>query len=77
MLGRPIRFVDLPPDQFRAGVVHAGVPGPVADAVVTFYSVIREGHAATVTTAVQELAGRPPRSYREFAEANRAAFGGF
>ncbi len=76
VLGRPIRYVDLPADQFRAGLVDAGLPTSVADALVTFYSVIRAGHAATVTNSVQELAGRPPRSYREFAEANRATFAG-
>lgn len=74
VIGRPVTYVDLPAEEFRARLTGGGIPDFVADAVVNLYQVIRAGHAATVTNSVQEVLGRPARSYREFAETHKTAF---
>jgi uncharacterized protein YbjT (DUF2867 family) len=73
VIGRNIAYIDLPAEQFRANVAQAGLPDWLCDALVALYQATREGHAATVTNAVAEVTGRPPRSYRQFAEAHREA----
>lgn len=74
VLGRPVRYVDLPAEQFRANLTGAGLPDWLADAVVALYQTIRNGHAATVTNTVEQLTGRTARSYRQMAEAHRDDF---
>ena len=74
VIGRSVTYVEVPADQFHANLTHAGLPDWLSDAVVALYQVIREGHAATVTNTVEEVTGHPAHSYREFAEAHKAAF---
>jgi uncharacterized protein YbjT (DUF2867 family) len=76
VLGRQIRYVDLPRDEFRAQLLEAGLPEWAADSLVGLCQTIREGHAATVTNEVELATGRPARSYQAFAEAHKAAFSG-
>ncbi len=75
VLGRPVRYVDLPAEQFRANLTDAGLPDWLADAVVALYQTTRNGHAATVTNTVEQVTGRPARDYRQVAEAHRDDFG--
>lgn len=74
VLGRHVRYIDVPADQFRTSLADAGLPAWLVEAAVLLYGSIREGHLATVTNVVQQVAGRPPRDYRRFAEANEPAF---
>ncbi len=76
VIGRSVDYVDVPPDQFRASLVGAGLPDWLADTLIPFYQAVRAGHAATVTNAVQEVTGRPARDYRQFAEAQKDVFTG-
>ena len=74
VLGQEVRYVDVPAEQFHANLAGAGLPGWLADSIVALYGVIREGHAATVTNAVEQVTGRPARGYRQFLEAHKDAF---
>lgn len=67
-------YIDIPADEFRASLTRVGLPDWLSESVVAAYQAIREGHLATVTGFVEELTGRPARTYREFAAANRATF---
>lgn len=71
VLGREIRYVDLPPETLGAGMRGAGLPGWLADALVGLEAVKRDGYAAAVSPAVREITGRDPESYRTFLERNR------
>ena len=73
VIGRDIAYVDLPAEQFRANLAQAGLPDWLSDALVAMYQATREGHGATVTNTVEEVTGKRPRSYRQFAEAHREA----
>ena len=76
VIGREVPYVDVPADQFHANLVAAGLPDWLADSLVALYRDIREGHAATVTNHVEQITGRPARSYREFAAAHKDLFAG-
>jgi uncharacterized protein YbjT (DUF2867 family) len=74
VLGREVPYVDVPAEQYRASLVGVGLPDWLADALVALYQQTRAGHTATVTNFVEQVTGRPARSYREVAGANKAAF---
>ncbi len=73
-IGRPVAYIDLPAEAFRANLVKLGLPPWLTDAVVTLYGAIRDGHAATVTNSVEQLTGRPAHSYREMLGSHTDAF---
>jgi uncharacterized protein YbjT (DUF2867 family) len=76
VLDTEVRYVDVPPDDFRPSLLRAGLPEWLADSIIALHRSIREGHAATVTNEVEKATGRPARSYRQFAEDHRDAFFG-
>lgn len=73
LLGRPLRFEELGPDQARAllGKRH---PAPVVEALLHSALRQRDGAKARVENTVAELAGRPARSFRAWAGNHLAAF---
>jgi len=71
-IGRPVRFEELSPDEFRRET--AGVwPPAVADMLLAAWGAAL-GRAAFVTTAVEEITGAPSRTFRQWAADNAAAF---
>lgn len=72
-LGRPLRFEELGPERARAALL-ARYPQPVAEALLHSAERQRAGAKAEVSPTIQELTGRPARSYAEWARANAAAF---
>lgn len=75
-LGRDVRYVDLPAEQFQGALAGAGLPTEVARAVVAINLNARAGNLDVVTSTVQDLTGRPARGLVEWARDNRAAFSG-
>jgi len=73
--GRQVRYVDVPPDTFRA-LAGAGLPGWLVDRLIELNTMMAAGHAAGVTDEVATLLGRQPRTFEQFAAEHRAAFGG-
>ncbi|MBV9082497.1 MAG: SDR family oxidoreductase [Acidobacteriaceae bacterium] len=73
-LGREIRYVNLPPEQLKQALLSAGLPEWNADALLDLQRLYREGKAATVTRDVEQLLGREPINYKQFARDYRDAF---
>jgi uncharacterized protein YbjT (DUF2867 family) len=73
-LGREIRFINLPPDQFKQALISAGVPEWSANALVDLQRFYREGNAATVTDDVERVLGRKPIALAQFVLEYRSAF---
>lgn len=71
ILGREIRYVDLPPEQLAAGLRQAGMADWFVDSMLALENVKRQGWAAEVSPAVRDLTGRDPETYRSFLERNR------
>lgn len=74
VLGRRISFVDIPPEEMREAVLNVGFPVYQADGLLEDYAHYRRGEAATVSTAVQDVTGKPPRDFTEFARDFSPAF---
>jgi uncharacterized protein YbjT (DUF2867 family) len=73
-LNRPITFVDLPEKAFRDALRGFPMPNWQADGLIEDYAHYRRGEAAGITSAVKEVTGEAPRSFREFARDHQAAF---
>jgi uncharacterized protein YbjT (DUF2867 family) len=76
VVGRQVRYVDLPPDAFAQGLASAGAPGWLVDALLESNTWLAAGHGAGVTDEVARMTGRPLRTFDQFAGEHQAAFGG-
>jgi NAD(P)H dehydrogenase (quinone) len=57
--GEPVEVVHVDDAAYVAGLEQAGLPAPVAGLLASFGTAIREGHLAAVSSAVEDLTGRP------------------
>jgi len=73
-IGRPLRFEELSPDEFRNDAEGTWPPG-VADMLLDAWRATL-GHRAYVTSAVQEILGSPARTFYQWAVDNASAFAG-
>jgi uncharacterized protein YbjT (DUF2867 family) len=73
VLGRPLRFAEVPADAARQGMLAAGLRPGFVDG---YLRRMAAGEPATTTADVDKILGRPPRRYAEWAAENAAAFGG-
>lgn len=74
--GRPIRFVDVSVEELADRLAQIGVPAEFAPSLAAMDGDIRAGSEDRTTSAVEELTGRPPRSFRDFARAHRSVWAG-
>jgi uncharacterized protein YbjT (DUF2867 family) len=72
MLGRDLRFEGQPDDEARAEM-SAAMPPEYVDAFFRFFAA-GELDESQVQPAVEQVTGRPPRSFRDWAVAHRDAF---
>jgi len=73
-IGRPLRFEELSPDEFRDDAEGSWPPG-VADMLLDAWRATL-GHRAYVTSAVQEILGSPARTFYQWAADHASAFAG-
>jgi uncharacterized protein YbjT (DUF2867 family) len=73
-LGREVRYVDLPPQQFKQALLGAGSPEWGAEGLVNLHDFYRAGKASAVTGDVEKLLGRKPTSFEQFSRDYRDAF---
>jgi uncharacterized protein YbjT (DUF2867 family) len=66
-LGREIRYVDLPPEQFKQALTGAGVPEWSANALVDLHRFYREGGASEVSVDVEQILRRKAITFEQFA----------
>lgn len=76
-IGKTVRFVDESPEQARARRVQEGLPPAVIESALAIAAYQRAGgKTVTITTTVDDLTGRPPRTVAEFVREHAAAFQG-
>jgi uncharacterized protein YbjT (DUF2867 family) len=75
-IGRPVAFIDVPPDAFAGALKAAGVPAWQADGLVEDYAHYARGEAEAVSPHVREVTGADPRDVRRFAEDYASVFAG-
>ena len=69
---RPVEVVAVDDDALVAAMIALGVPEAAAPIILSFVVAAREGFLDTVSSAVEDLTGKPPRSLREIVVAARS-----
>jgi NAD(P)H dehydrogenase (quinone) len=65
--------VAIDDEEATQNLIAVGLPADTAKAIASFGTAVREGVLDVVSTHVEDLTGRRPRSLREVLEANRSA----
>ena len=76
VLGRTIRFVDVPEDAAREWMLAAGIPAWTVDKVLDLYRYYRSGAAAEVTDNVECVGRKAPIAFQQFVRDHTAVFSG-
>lgn len=71
-LGEPVRFVELTREQAREHML-AFMPAPVAETTLTILGEPNEAELR-ISPAVEQILGRPPRTFADWARRHSAAF---
>jgi uncharacterized protein YbjT (DUF2867 family) len=74
VLGREICYVNLPPEQMKQALLGAGTPEWNANGIIDLEALYREGGASTVSPDVEQLLGKKPTAYEQFARDYAANF---
>ena len=74
--GKPIRYVNVPPEDARQAQLASGMPPFLADGLFELFGERRKGMEARVWPDSEALLGRRPTSFDEFARRNAAVFRG-
>jgi uncharacterized protein YbjT (DUF2867 family) len=74
VLRKPIKFVDVPPDVARQGMVMNGMPPEYAEAVMDLMGAMRAGRGDIVTDTFERVTGRKPISFADWVRKHIAAF---
>lgn len=72
--GRPVSYVPISNDAFRQSLMDNGWPADSAGFMAGLFQPVEQGWAAAVSPAVATILGRPPITFRQFAEANAAVW---
>ena len=67
-VGRRISYVDIPEEDSRKGMEENGMDDWLIDAIMEFYSIIKPGRASQTTNVVEQIIGRKPISFSQFAK---------
>jgi len=70
VLGRKITYHKLTPDELAKKHMGFGLPPDYARSLAGLDTMIRGGGEDRINDVVQQVTGRPPRSFREFFEEN-------
>ncbi len=66
-LGRTISYIDISEQDARKGMMKIGMEDWLIDALIGLYNIIRSGYASQTTSAIEEVAGRKPILFSQFA----------
>jgi uncharacterized protein YbjT (DUF2867 family) len=66
VIGKPVRHVDLPPEEARRDMIEQKVRPPFADALLGLFASFRDGEGEVVTDVVSRIGGHPPRTFDQF-----------
>jgi uncharacterized protein YbjT (DUF2867 family) len=73
-LERPVRYMPLPPEAMRAGMIEAGASPWLGDMMLEYGQAYASGWGDFVTRDVPQIVGQPARSLATFARDHLAAF---
>lgn len=74
--GKPIKYVNVPPEDARKAQLAAGMPPYLADALFELFAERRKGKEGNVSRITETVFRRRPTPFSEFAARNAAIFRG-
>lgn len=72
--GHPVTYVDVTPAQARQAMLQRSIPEWLVDNILDLHACFRAGQWSDVKPAAREVAGRPARSFRDFAREHGHVF---
>jgi uncharacterized protein YbjT (DUF2867 family) len=65
--GREIRYVPVTSEEFRTGMIEAGVPADFARDLTALFAEVMDGRGSRLSDGVQRALGREPKDFRDYA----------
>jgi uncharacterized protein YbjT (DUF2867 family) len=65
--GREIRYVPVTSEEFRTGMIEAGVPADFARDLTALFAEVLDGRNQYLSDGVQRALGREPKDFRDYA----------
>ncbi|MDX1957425.1 MAG: NAD(P)H-binding protein [Leptospiraceae bacterium] len=72
--GKTITYMDISSEEFKKGLLSAGLPNDYSEFLVMIAQSLKEGNAAPITTAVKDICGKSAIKFQDYAEANKKAW---
>ena len=69
---RPIKFLEITPEQYAEGLERSGLPQDVASLVMYLFTTVLDGRNAYLADGVQRALGREPRDFTDYARETAA-----
>jgi uncharacterized protein YbjT (DUF2867 family) len=66
-IGRPVEFVPITVEEFKASALEQGVPADVVSLLEYLFSEVLDGRNTPVEDGVERALGRPPRDFSQYA----------
>jgi (4-alkanoyl-5-oxo-2,5-dihydrofuran-3-yl)methyl phosphate reductase len=73
-IGKPIEYVPITDETAREGMQRSGMPPVLIDALLPFGAFVRNGRGAELFDTVEEVTGRRPLTFAEWAREHAGAF---
>lgn len=70
VLNRPLRFEEQSPEEAKATMLASGWPEPLVDSMLAAWAAMT-GTPEPITSTVEEVTGRRPKTFRQWAEDHR------
>ena len=67
-LGKKINYVNISDEDDRKAMNGIGMEDWLIDGMMELYSIIKDGHAAQITNTVEQIVGKKPISFSQFAK---------
>ncbi len=74
VLGKPVKFVDVPPEAAKDNMLKSGIPPAYVEALLQLFAAIKAGKADFVTDTVEKVTGRKAGTFEAWVRRNIAAF---
>ena len=72
--GRELQFIEISHEEFLAGMIRAGVPGPYVELVDFLFQEVLDGRNASLTDGVQRALDRPARDFADYLTTTASAW---
>ncbi len=73
-IGKPVKFVDVPPEAAKDGMLKSGMPAGYVDALLELLGIMKANYADVVSPDLETVLGRKGTTFEAWIASNAAAF---